>query len=129
MRTISKINIIIILLVSLSFGQSVEINGQKVEVGQDDLVLQVKGLVCSFCAHGLQKGMSKLSFVDKKKYTKGVYTDITHQYVKVGLKKNKKPNIDKALIVIQDAGYEVIKTYLNPSGTELQIKEYEKSLE
>ena len=129
MRTISKINIITILLVSSLFGQSVEINGQKVEVGQDDLVLQVKGLVCSFCAHGLQKGMSKLSFVDKKKYTKGVYTDITHQYVKVGLKKNKKPNIDKALSVIQDAGYEVIKTYLNPSGTELQIKEYEKSLE
>jgi hypothetical protein len=129
MRTISKINIIIILLVSLSFGQSVEINGQKVEVGQDDLILQVKGLVCSFCAHGLQKGMSKLNFVDKKRYTKGIYTDITHQYVKVGLKKNKKPNIDKALIVIQDAGYEVIKTYLNPSGTELQIKEYEKSLE
>jgi hypothetical protein len=129
MRTISKINIIIILLVSLVFGQSVEINGQKVEVGQDDLILQVKGLVCSFCAHGLQKGMSKLNFVDKKRYTKGVYTDITHQYVKVGLKKNKKLNIDKALGVIQDAGYEVIKTYLNPSGTELQIKEYEKSLE
>jgi hypothetical protein len=129
MRTISKINIIIILLVSLSFGQSVEINGQKVEVGQDDLILQVKGLVCSFCAHGLQKGMSKLNFVDKKRYTKGIYTDITHQYVKVGLKKNKKLNIDKALGVIQDAGYEVIKTYLNPSGTELQIKEYEKSLE
>jgi hypothetical protein len=129
MRTISKINIIIILLVSLSFGQSVEINGQKVEVGQDDLILQVKGLVCSFCAHGLQKGMSKLNFVDKKRYTKGIYTDITHQYVKVGLKKNKRLNIDKALGVIQDAGYEVIKTYLNPSGTELQIKEYEKSLE
>jgi hypothetical protein len=128
MRTISKINIIIILLVSLVFGQSVEINGQKVEVGQDDLILQVKGLVCSFCAHGLQKGMSKLNFVDKKRYTKGVYTDITHQYVKVGLKKNKKLNIDKALGVIQDAGYEVIKTYLNPSGTKLQIKEYEKSL-
>ena len=129
MRTISKINIIIILLVSLSFGQSVEINGQKVEVGQDDLILQVKGLVCSFCAHGLQKGMSKLNFVDKKRYTKGIYTDITHQYVKVGLKKNKRLNIDKALGVIQDAGYEVIKTYLNPSGTELQIKEYKKSLE
>jgi hypothetical protein len=129
MRTISKINIITILLVSSLFGQSVEINGQKVEVGQDDLILQVKGLVCSFCAHGLQKGMSKLNFVDKKRYTKGIYTDITHQYVKVGLKKNKKLNIDKALSVIQDAGYEVIKTYLNPSGTELQIKEYEKSLE
>ena len=33
----------------------------------DQLVFQVKGLVCSFCAHGLQEGLSKLKFVDKRK--------------------------------------------------------------
>ena len=99
----------------------------EVEVGQKDLVFEVKGLVCSFCAYGLQKGMSKLKFVDKKKYTKGVYTDITHQFVKVGLKKDKKPNIDKALIAIQDAGYEVLKSYVNPTGKALEVQEYEKA--
>jgi len=51
----------------LAFGQSVNINGQKIDVGQEDLVFQVKGLVCSFCAHGLQEGLSKLKFVDKRK--------------------------------------------------------------
>jgi len=127
MRNIIKYLIFTIGLAGLSYGQSVEINGQKVEVGQEDLVFQVKGLVCSFCAHGLQKGLSKMKFVDKKKYTKGVYTDITHQFVKVGLKKNKKPNIDKALNVITDAGYEVLKSYVNPTGSELKIKEYEKA--
>ena len=127
MRNIIKSLIFTIGLAGLSYGQSVEINGQKVEVGQEDLVFQVKGLVCSFCAHGLQKGLSKMKFVDKKKYTKGVYTDITHQFVKVGLKKNKKPNIDKALNVITDAGYEVLKSYVNPTGSELKIKEYEKA--
>jgi len=91
------------------------------------LVFQVKGLVCSFCAHGLQKGLSKLKFVDKKKYTKGVYADINHQFVKVGLKKDKKPNIDKALTVITDAGYEVLKSYVNPTGSSLKVKEYEKT--
>ena len=70
--------------------------------------------------------MSKLKFVDKKKYTKGVYTDITHQFVKVGLKKNKEPNIDKALTAIQDAGYEVLRSYVNPTGSDLEMKEYEK---
>ncbi|MEO2185562.1 MAG: hypothetical protein ABGX30_03210 [bacterium] len=127
MRNIIKSLIFTIGLAGLSYGQSVEINGQKVEVGQEDLVFQVKGLVCSFCAHGLQKGLSKMKFVDKKKYTKGVYTDITHQFVKVGLKKNKKPNIDKALNVITDAGYEVLKSYVNPTGSELKVKEYEKA--
>jgi hypothetical protein len=127
MRNIIKYLIFTIGLAGLSYGQSVEINGQKVDVGQEDLVFQVKGLVCSFCAHGLQKGLSKMKFVDKKKYTKGVYTDITHQFVKVGLKKNKKPNIDKALNVITDAGYEVLKSYVNPTGSELKVKEYEKA--
>ena len=91
------------------------------------MVFEVKGLVCSFCAHGLQKGMSKLKFVDKKKYTKGVYTDITHQFVKVGLKKDKAPNIDKALTAIQDAGYEVLRSYVNPTGSALEMNEYEKA--
>ena len=123
---IVKSFIVILSFAGLALGQSVEINGEKVEVGQEDLVFEVKGLVCSFCAHGLQKGMSKLKFVDKKKYTKGVYTDITHQFVKVGLKKNKEPNIDKALTAIQDAGYEVLRSYVNPTGSDLEMKEYEK---
>jgi len=123
---IIKSFIVILSFAGLGLGQSVEINGEKVEVGQEDLVFEVKGLVCSFCAHGLQKGMSKLKFVDKKKYTKGVYTDITHQFVKVGLKKNKEPNIDKALTAIQDAGYEVLRSYVNPTGSDLEMKEYEK---
>ena len=123
---IIKSFIVILGLAGIAFGQSVEINGEKVEVGQEDLVFEIKGLVCSFCAHGLQKGMSKLKFVDKKKYTKGVYTDITHQFVKVGLKKDKIPNIDKALVAIQNAGYEVLKSYVNPTGNALKVKEYEK---
>ena len=124
---IIKSFILILNLTGIVFAQSVEINGEKVEVGQEDLVFEVKGLVCSFCAHGLQKGMSKLKFVDKKKYTKGLYTDITHQFVKVGLKKDKKLNIDKALVTIQDAGYEVLKFYMNPTGKALEVKEYKKS--
>ena len=126
MRLIKTL-IITLGLAGIAFGQSIEINGQTVEVGQGDLVFEVKGLVCSFCAHGLQKGMSKLKFVDKKKYTKGVYTDITHQFVKVGLKKDKAPNIDKALTAIQDAGYEVLRSYVNPTGSALEMNEYEKA--
>ena len=110
----------------LAFGQSVNINGQKIDVGQEDLVFQVKGLVCSFCAHGLQKGLSKLKFVDKRKYTKGIHTDIIHQYVVIGLKKGEKINVDDVIDVITDAGYEVFKFYTNPSGSELKVIEHER---
>ena len=126
MRKFFKSLIITIGLAGLALTQSVEINGQKVDIGREDLVFQVNGLVCSFCAHGLQKGLSKLKFVDKKRYTKGVHTDINHQYVAVGLKKGKTTNVDKAVEVITDAGYEVLKSYTNPSGSELQVTEYSK---
>ena len=126
MRNFFKSLIITIGLAGLALTQSVEINGQKVDIGREDLVFQVNGLVCSFCAHGLQKGLSKLKFVDKKRYTKGVHTDINHQYVAVGLKKGKTTNVDKAVEVITDAGYEVLKSYTNPSGSKLQVTEYSK---
>jgi len=42
MRNIIKYLIFTIGLAGLSYGQSVEINGQKVEVGQEDLVLSSK---------------------------------------------------------------------------------------
>ena len=126
MRKFFKSLIITIGLAGLALTQSVEINGQKGDIGREDLVFQVNGLVCSFCAHGLQKGLSKLKFVDKKRYTKGVRTDINHQYVTVGLKKGKTTNVDKAVEVITDAGYEVLKSYTNPSGSKLQVTEYSK---
>ena len=60
---IIKSSIVILCMAVIVFGQSVEINGEIVKVGQEDLVFEIKGLVCSFCAHGLQKGISKLKFV------------------------------------------------------------------
>ena len=44
----------ILLLVGILFGQS------------DTLTFKVNGLVCSFCAHGLTKGIGGLPFIDEK---------------------------------------------------------------
>ena len=44
----------ILLLVGVLYGQS------------DTLTFKVKGLVCSFCAHGLTKGIGGLPFTDEK---------------------------------------------------------------
>ena len=50
--------------------------------GQSDtLTFKVKGLVCSFCAHGLNKGIGKLPFTSED----GVLVDIKNQAVKVAL--------------------------------------------
>ena len=55
----------ILLLAGVLYGQS------------DTLTFKVKGLVCSFCAHGLNKGIGKLSFTNEQ----SVFVDIKNQII------------------------------------------------
>jgi len=80
----------------------------------DTLIFEVKGLVCSFCAHGLNKGIGKMDYTNEK----GIFVDINNQIVKVVLNKKYKsiPSsvVNQTIKVIQDSGYEVHKiTYQN----------------
>ena len=89
----------------------------RILVGQSDtLTFKVKGLVCSFCAHGLTKGIGKLSFTDEK----SIFVDIQNQIVKVALNENYKvvPHLKQTIELIRETGYEVDKVFLN--GVELE---------
>jgi ribosomal protein L24E len=90
-----------------------QLNSQTHTAG-DTLTFKVKGLVCSFCAHGLSKGIGKMDYTDEK----GILVDINNQIVKVVLNKKYRaiPSsvINQTIEVIQDSGYEVHKiTYQN----------------
>ena len=69
----------------------------------DTLTFKVSGLVCSFCAVGLNKGIGKLDYTDKK----SVFVDINNQTVKVVIL--KVPEIEETIKLIKDTGYEVHK--------------------
>ena len=90
-----------------------QLNSQTYTAG-DTLTFKVKGLVCSFCAHGLNKGIGKMDYTDEK----GILVDIDNQIVKVVLNKKYRaiPSlvINQTIKVIEDSGYEVHKiTYKN----------------
>ena len=90
-----------------------QLNSQTYTAG-DTLTFKVKGLVCSFCAHGLNKGIGKMDYTDEK----GILVDINNQIVKVVLNEKYKaiPSsiINQTIKVIEDSGYEVHKiTYQN----------------
>ena len=93
----------ILLLVGVLFGQS------------DTLTFKVNGLVCSFCAHGLTKGIGGLPFTDEK----SIFVDIRNQTVKVAINENYKviPHLKNTIELIKETGYEVDKVFLN--GVEL----------
>ena len=67
----------------------------------DTITFKVNGLVCSFCAHGLNKGIGKMNYTDEK----SVFVDINNQTVKVVIL--KEPDIEKTIKLITDSGYEV----------------------
>ena len=50
-----------------------------------EAVIQVNGIVCSFCAHGVQKALGKLGILDATKYQKGVFVDVDEQRVVLAL--------------------------------------------
>jgi len=98
----------ILLLVGVLYGQS------------DTLTFKVKGLVCSFCAHGLNKGIGKLPFTDEK----GVLVDIKNQTVKVALNEKYQvvPHLKQTIKLIRETGYEVDKVFLNGDELEWNLK-------
>ena len=83
--------------------------------GQDTLTFKVRGLVCSFCAHGLNKGIGKLPFTDEK----SVWVDVKNQIVKVAVSKDFKsdPHLKQTIELIKETGYEVDKIFLNETET------------
>jgi len=92
--------LLILLLTSI-------LTAQTYTVG-DTLTFKVSGLVCSFCAHGLNKGIGKMDYTDKN----NVFVDINNQIVKVVIL--KEPNIEETIKVISDSGYDVSRiTYKN----------------
>jgi periplasmic mercuric ion binding protein len=64
---------------------------------------EVNGMVCAFCAQGIEKKMRSLS------QTKDVYVDLKKKIVAVELKDGQTLSHDSVTALIKDAGYEVAK--------------------
>lgn len=62
--------------------------------------VQVKGMVCAFCAQGLTKSFKKLSEVESVKVS------LEGKFVHLVLKKDKSLEDTQILQTITDAGYE-----------------------
>ena len=79
--------------------------------GEGIALFYVKGLCCPSCAIGVRSKLSKLKFVDKKRFKKGIDMNAETQLVTVALKKGQ--TIDPALVEkgIDDAGYVAIEWY------------------
>ena len=65
--------------------------------------VEVNGMVCAFCAQGIEKKMRSLT------QTQDVYVDLRNKVVAVQLKDGQKLSHDTVKDLIKDAGYDVTK--------------------
>ncbi len=114
-----------ITLLGLISAQTVALNDKTITILKDEVVLEVRGLVCSFCAVGLQGGLSSLKYVDKKKYNDGVFVDVEYQYAVIAEKSNQDIDIDEAITMITKSEYEVLSVYTNRTGEKIEVRKFE----
>ena len=114
-----------ITLLGLVSAQTVVLNNKTITILKDEVVLEVRGLVCSFCAMGLQGGLSSLKYVDGKKYNNGVFVDVEYQYAVIAEKSDQDIDIDEAITMITKSGYEVLSVYTNRTGEKIEVRKFE----
>ncbi len=119
MQYLYKQIILLSVLIGIVSAQTIELYGKKLDIHKDEVILEVSGLVCSFCAVGLQGGLSSLKDVDKKKYIDGVFVDVEYQYAVIAEVVDKDIDIEKAIEMIAKSGYEVKTIFTNRTGEKI----------
>ena len=114
-----------ITLLGLVSAQTMVLNNKTITILKDEVVLEVSGLVCSFCAMGLQGGLSSLKYVDGKKYNNGVFVDVEYQYAVIAEKSDQDIDIDEAITMITKSRYEVLSVYTNRTGEKIEVRKFE----
>ena len=89
---------------------------EKLSKEPDSVVLYAKGLCCPSCAIGVRKLISKLDFVDRSRFNKGVELDTKIQLVTVAIGKGKKADFKSLTQAVQSAGYDPVKAYKLEEG-------------
>ena len=74
-------------------------------------LLYVKGLCCPSCALGVRSKLSRLKYVDKKRFKRGIDMNAETQLVTVALKKGQFIDPSQVEKEVDDAGYVAIEWY------------------
>ncbi|MBT4111867.1 MAG: heavy-metal-associated domain-containing protein [Candidatus Marinimicrobia bacterium] len=110
--------ILVILFSSAIYSQDLDLNVEK-----DEMVLEVKGMVCSMCAFGIQEGLSELSFLNNKKFkADGIEVDLDTQMIYIPIDLSKTIDALEAIQIVKDAGYDTVSIYTNFDGKSIKKK-------
>lgn len=89
----------------------------------ESTIFTVNGMVCAFCAQGIEKKLKNMP------ETAAVFVDLAAKTVIVEAKPDMKIPVDKVMLEIKDAGYDVIDTRVAPESVETIRKQAESNKE
>ncbi len=116
MKIIFSIAVAFFLATTLVQAEAAKSSGA-VQVKPDQAVIQIKGVVCSFCAYGTEKNLSKLDFLDKSQFGQdGVLMDIHTHRITLALERSQQLDMTGIFEAIKDGGYDPVTIYLNLHG-------------
>ena len=80
-------------------------------------VVQVNGIVCSFCAYGTEKNLSKLRFLNDSQFGgDGVLMDIQLHRITLALQPDQELDLAQVYNAIKKGGYDPVSFYVNVHG-------------
>lgn len=94
-------------------------NDNRVE--QSQIKIQVNGIVCSFCAHGVYKNLVKLDFLDPTQFKNGVHMNINDQMITLAVNENQNVSLKDTYDLIIKGGYEPVKFQFFYNGETINV--------
>lgn len=88
------------------------IKDQPLTIKPNEAILEVGGIVCQFCAIGLNNNLGDLPLLDRKKLRNGLFIDIRNNRVILALKPNEPVNYQKVRHAITRGGYELLSMHV-----------------
>ena len=89
---------------------------EKLSKEENAVVLYARGLCCPSCSIGVRKLVSRLDFVDRRRFNKGVDLDTKTQLVTVAIGEEKVADFKALSVAIFDAGYDPVRSYRLEDG-------------
>ena len=109
--------LVVLIAVAATTEVQAEETPQQLVVPTGQVIVQVRGVVCSFCAYGTEKNLSKLTFLDRSLFGDGVLMDIHANRITLALDPRKPLDLKGIHQAITKGGYDPVTVYLRLSGT------------
>lgn len=75
------------------------------------IAVYAKGLCCPSCAIGVRRHLSRLPFIDRKRFKSGVHLDVKAQLASIAIKPGAKADHAALAKAISKAGYEPVRVF------------------